>query len=356
MHGFDLNAPARILILEDSALDAELIMQQLKTLSPPPAIRCASNRAGFMEALEGGGTDVILADFSLPDFDGMTALELARQRLPETPFIFVSGVLGEEAAIESFRHGATDYVLKQRLIRLPAAVERALAEAREKAERRRGEQHRELLVRELSHRVKNTMAMVMSIVRRTAGSADTVESYIETLMGRLRAMADAHALLFETNWNEAGLRDVIERAFAAHPGCLDRVTIVPGPQTPLDPRAALSLSMVLNELATNALRHGALSDDRGEIEVAWQRETDGGGRPRLVLTWRERGGPAVSAPAAERFGTTLIRRTIAYELMGSATLDFAEDGLACTIRFPLQSASAEALGPSAADLSGTRRG
>lgn len=350
MPSFEPQPPARVLLLEDSALDAELIMQQLDEIRPRPEVFCAANRAAFMAALDEGAVDVILADFSLPDFDGMTALELAHQRLPQTPFIFVSGVLGEEAAIESFRRGATDYVLKQRLIRLPAAVERALAEAREKAERRRSEEHRELLVRELSHRVKNTMAMVMSMVRRTAGSATSVEDYVETLMGRLRAMSDAHALLFETNWNEAGLGDVIERAFAAHPGAAERVHIASGPPTPLDPRAALSLSLVLNELATNALRFGALSGEEGTVTVGWQREVEDGSRPCLRLFWKEEGGPAVEPPAMDGFGTTLVRRTIEYELMGRAELDFAGSGLAATIRFPLQAASAEALGPSAADL------
>ncbi|MGW9232307.1 response regulator [Pseudorhizobium sp. NPDC055634] len=118
----DLHNPPRqprILVLEDSQLDAELIREHLETLNPVPEIRYAQNRRTYEEALDEGDYDVILADFSLPDFDGMSALELARDVAPEVPFIFVSGILGEEVAIESFRQGATDYVLKQRLIRLP---------------------------------------------------------------------------------------------------------------------------------------------------------------------------------------------------------------------------------------------
>src|SRR5689334_20407215 len=106
-----------VLLLEDSPLDAELVAEQLRTMQPEPQIIRAARRADFVAAVSQGGFDIILADFSLPDFDGMSALDIASKARPDVPFIFVSGVLGEEAAIESFRRGATDYVLKQRLIR-----------------------------------------------------------------------------------------------------------------------------------------------------------------------------------------------------------------------------------------------
>ncbi|WP_165222825.1 sensor histidine kinase [Affinirhizobium pseudoryzae] len=323
----------RILLLEDSSLDAELIREHLEQLQPQPDIRRAVNKADYVTALSDGEFDVILADFSLPDFDGMTALDMAREKLPQTPFIFVSGVLGEEAAIESFRRGATDYILKQRLIRLPAAVERALAEAFEKAERRRSDQHRELLVRELSHRVKNTMAMVMSIVRRTAKNSATVDEYVENLMGRLRAMADAHALLFETNWREARLEDVIQRTVAAYVRRVERIEIKPGPRIDLDPKAALAISMVINELATNAIKYGSLSCDDGKVCVSWSKST--GENETVRLIWREAGGPPVHEPETTGFGTTLIQRMIGYELLGEAKLAYGRDGLTCEIVFPL---------------------
>jgi two-component sensor histidine kinase/CheY-like chemotaxis protein len=341
----------RILLLEDSVLDAELICEHLQRLQPRPDVHRAANRAEYVAALDAVKFDVILSDFSLPDFDGMAALELAHERVPETPFIFVSGVLGEEAAIESFRRGATDYVLKQRLIRLAAAVERALSEARERAERRRVEQHRELLVRELSHRVKNTMAMVMSIVRRTARGAQNVEDYVENLMGRLRAMADAHALLFETNWNEADLHDMITRTATAAMRDAERIEITAGPGIPLDPRAALAVSMVLNELVTNAAKYGALSTGAGRVAVSWSREEDNEGKPLLCLHWREAGGPPVQPPQDLGFGMTLIQRTIEYELLGDVTITYPETGLACDICFPLESTSDETL---EAELDGQR--
>lgn len=327
---------ARILMLEDSPLDAELISEHLKQLSPEPEIRRAYNRSDYLRALDEIEFDVILADFSLPDFDGMAALDIAHQRVPDTPFIFVSGVLGEEAAIESFRRGATDYVLKQRMIRLAAAVDRALTEAKERAERKRVELHREILVRELSHRVKNTMAMVMSIVRRTVKNSATVDDYVENLMGRLRAMADAHALLFETNWNEAALQDVIQRTMNAYIRNLDRVSLNGGEAVTLDPKAALAFSMVLNELATNALKYGALSNEAGRVFLNWAVNRDSKGCNTLVLEWREEGGPPVSAPSQAGFGTTLITRTIEYELQGNVVISYAQSGFECQISWPLQ--------------------
>ncbi len=329
------HAPARprILLLEDSPLDAELIAEHLEKISPAPEIRRASSRAAYVKALGERDFDVILADFSLPDFDGMSALELAAVQVPDVPFIFVSGVLGEEVAIESFRRGATDYVLKQRLIRLPAAVERALAEARERTERRRAEHQKELLVRELSHRVKNTMAMVMSIMRRTARNSTTVESYVENLGGRLRAMADAHALLFESNWTDAELQQVLERTIAPHEQG-NRFQIDAGPVIHLDPKAALALSLAFNELMTNAIKYGALSHADGRVAIGWTRE-DVAGEPWLAMRWHEIDGPAVRPPETDGFGTTLIQRSIRYELRGETVLDYAQTGLICDIRFPL---------------------
>ncbi|MDP9835484.1 two-component sensor histidine kinase/CheY-like chemotaxis protein [Neorhizobium huautlense] len=323
----------RILLLEDSLLDAELISEHLAKISPAPEILRVSSRPTYVQALEKRDFDVILSDFSLPDFDGMSALELAAAQVPDVPFIFVSGVLGEEMAIDAFRRGATDYVLKQRLIRLPAAVERALAEARERTERRRAEHQKELLVRELSHRVKNTMAMVMSIVRRTAKNSGTVESYVENLSGRLRAMADAHALLFESNWTDAELLQVLERTIAPHEQG-NRFEIDAGPVIHLDPKAALALSLAFNELMTNAIKYGALSHADGRVAIGWTRdEIDG--EPWLSLHWREIDGPAVRPPQEDGFGTTLIQRSIRYELRGETVLDYAVTGLVCDIRFPL---------------------
>jgi two-component sensor histidine kinase/CheY-like chemotaxis protein len=332
----DVSASPRLLLLEDSRLDAELIREQLERMSPVPGVRVVENKASYTAALEDGGFDLILSDFSLPDFDGMSALDMASERLPTVPFIFVSGVLGEEAAIESFRRGATDYVLKQRLIRLPAAIERALTEAREKAELRHAQHQKEMLTRELSHRVKNTMAVVMSLVRRTAVGSSSVADFSENLMGRLRAMADAHALLFETNWSEAGLLDVVRRTLAPYSqGKGERFQIKPGPVVHLDPKSSLALSMVFNELTTNAVKYGALSHEGGYIAISWRQEHSEGSSV-VRLDWQEVDGPRVETPEEQGFGTTLIERSVRYELNGDVELQYADRGLRCTISFPVE--------------------
>ncbi|HEX8200980.1 MAG TPA: PAS domain S-box protein, partial [Isosphaeraceae bacterium] len=131
--------PIAILLLEDSPLDAELIGARLSKGGIDYAMRRVETRGEFLAALRAGPIDLILADYSLPSFDGLAALELARHECPDTPFLFVSGGLGEEVAIDSLKRGATDYVLKQKLDRLAPAVTRAITEARERAERRRTE-------------------------------------------------------------------------------------------------------------------------------------------------------------------------------------------------------------------------
>jgi signal transduction histidine kinase len=154
-----MKSPLHILHLEDDANDAALIQSTLKAGGIAGAITCVQTRAEFMAALERGGIDLILSDFSLPAFDGLSALAIARDRYPDIPFILASGTLGEERAIDSLKSGATDYVLKQRLSRLVPAVHRAMQEVtlrveRQLAERKREEYSRKLQV--LSRRLVET--------------------------------------------------------------------------------------------------------------------------------------------------------------------------------------------------------
>lgn len=137
-----MKSPLQILHLEDDPHDAALIQSLLEAEGFACAITRVQNRVEFVAALEGGGLDLILSDFSMPAFDGLSALEIARTRCPDIPFILVSGTLGEERAIDALKCGATDYVLKQRLSRLVPAVQRALAEVQERVERKRAESKR----------------------------------------------------------------------------------------------------------------------------------------------------------------------------------------------------------------------
>ncbi|WP_137154492.1 HWE histidine kinase domain-containing protein [Rhizobium sp. FKL33] len=329
------NATPCILLLEDSAIDAELISEQIARIEPSPRLVFATSRLEFMAALAQHRCDLVLSDYSLPDFDGMAALDIVVEHAPETPFIFVSGVLGEDAAIDAFRRGATDYVLKQKLNRLPSAVERALSEARERHRRRHAEHQREILVRELSHRVKNNMAVMLSLIRRTARVAKTVEEFERSLSARVTALADGHALLFENNWNETALHDVLTRAAASFDDLQRRISVETSPNIRISPRIALSLALVFHELISNATKFGALSQQEGRVYASWTLEPRQGDAPLLHFNWIETGGPAISAPGQGGLGSRLIRSMIEYELEGRAIMDFANDGLRCLLSFPL---------------------
>ena len=325
--------PVKLLVLEDSDLDAAMVERELARSELALSYQRVSTRAAYAEALERGGFDLILSDFSLPDFDGVEALELARTLAPESPFIFVSGVVGEEFAIESLKQGATDYVLKQRLERLPSAVRRALNEAHERRERRRAEERMTLLVAELSHRVKNTLATVVAIARLTLRQSPDLATFDQAFSRRLQALSTAHSLIFQANWGETELRAVVEQALAPFRRSPEPAIHIQGPDVKLSPKAALSLTLMLHELATNAAKYGALSEGLGSVSVQWRLEP--AETPLVRLSWTERGGPAVTPPSRKGFGHTLIERSIRYELDGSARLDFPPTGLDAEISFPL---------------------
>ena len=174
-----------ILHLEDSFLDAELIRSRLAKDGLHVQIHRVDGRAEFLDALQGRRHDLILADYSLPSFDGLSALEIARDHAPHTPFLFVSGVMGEEVAIESLKQGATDYVLKHRIDRLTPAVRRALTEARERNERRKAEatlRERERMHRLTLDSVRDYAILTMDTAGRITGSnagAERVLGYRE---------------------------------------------------------------------------------------------------------------------------------------------------------------------------------
>jgi PAS domain S-box-containing protein len=201
-----------------------------------------------------------------------------------------------------------------------------------------GEQRRDLLIHELNHRVKNTLATVQSIATQTLRSASDPQEAREAIENRLIALSRAHDVLTQESWEAVGLREVVERALDPFRGqSVERVAIR-GTPSRLTPRMALALSMALHELATNAVKYGALSNEAGEVLVTWL--LDHTTEPEsLLLRWEERGGPPVEAPKRRGFGTRLIERSLASDLEGEVKMTFNPQGLVCTISAPMEGAS-----------------
>jgi two-component system CheB/CheR fusion protein len=200
-------------------------------------------------------------------------------------------------------------------------------------ERRRGERERELLMRELSHRVKNILAVVQALAIQTDHS-HSVEEFREKFVGRLSALARAHSMLLEAEWRGGDLKELVEKSVEAYRSDHPDVMQIDGEPVPIAPSQGVGLSLILHELGTNAAKYGALSHQDGRLHVSWRIEPGDQGR-RVRLVWQERHGPRVQAPTQKGFGTRLIERAGAYELEGQVELDYASDGLRCEVNFPL---------------------
>jgi len=198
--------------------------------------------------------------------------------------------------------------------------------------RRRAEQERELLVGELNHRVKNLFAVVRALITHGDGMRSAAEAR-QVLLGRLDALAGTHDLLFESRWQGADLRSL---AVALRPFAAERAEAIEidGASVRLDARQALSVTLVLHELATNAAKYGALSVPEGRIRLSWQVEDAEGGK-QLRLLWQERHGPPVTPPKTTGFGTELIQRAFGFELDGTADLVFQPEGVRLAATIPL---------------------
>jgi len=205
-------------------------------------------------------------------------------------------------------------------------------------ERERADRQREMLLAELNHRVKNTLAVVQAIAHQTFKGEAATPASRQAFEARLAALAAAHNLLTQSNWETASLLRLASEAFDAR-SAAKRVTLT-GPEILLPPKEALAIALALHELCTNAVKYGALSDDSGRIAVDWRRSD--GASPRLSLTWREENGPPVRAPQRRGFGTHLVERTLAADLDGEVRLDFRPEGLVCSIDAPLPRVEAAA--------------
>lgn len=198
-------------------------------------------------------------------------------------------------------------------------------------ERTRAEERRKLLLAELNHRVKNTLAVVQSLAQQSFQEHLPLSESRAAFEGRLQALAGAHDVLTRENWESANLLNIVSGALDAC-GVSEQVT-VNGPPLKLDPRSAVTISMALHELCTNAIKYGALSASIGCVLLGWR--IDGSGdRRRLQIRWEEHGGPPVEPPKRRGFGSRMLERAVAADLRAAVSMDYRREGLVCDIDAP----------------------
>jgi len=241
-----------------------------------------------------------------------------------------------------------------RLEAMARATAAAIENARLYASLNEALERRTFLLRELDHRVKNTLASVQSIARQTLRAAPTPADFAESFESRLMGLSRAHELLTRQAWGRTDLRDVLETALQPFGGLADPRFTARGPAIALTAETAVALHMTLHELMVNAAKHGALTSASGQVTVVWRIEEvegdgegGGGAGPSLVLEWVERGGPPVFVPKRQGFGTKLLERGVARDLGGEARLTYQPKGLSYALRAPLSDRIAAATAPRA---------
>ena len=196
-------------------------------------------------------------------------------------------------------------------------------------ERRLAAERDRLLMAELDHRVKNTLANIQALVVQTSRSAETLTGFVEGLDGRIQSMAKAHSLLSESRWEGVSITRLLSEELMPY-GSRDQAFTIDGVDLVLTPKSALSLSLAIHELVTNAAKYGAYSAPGGSVAVCWTLASD----DSVSLSWTEAGGPPVQPPTRRGFGSTLIERALAMETGGRAALHYLSSGVVCNVFLP----------------------
>jgi two-component sensor histidine kinase len=201
-------------------------------------------------------------------------------------------------------------------------------------ERKEAEERQRLLLNELNHRVKNTLATVQSIASQTLRTAPSSTAFRDAFEARIVALSKTHNLLTDQNWRGASLHDLVISELRPHAGGREgggsRILLESERDIRLNPKAAVALGMAMHELATNAVKYGALSTPGGQVTVRSRIMDD-----RLTMDWIESGGPPVQAPDRRGFGSRLLEQGLAGELAGDVSLDYVSTGLTCHMELPL---------------------
>jgi two-component system CheB/CheR fusion protein len=202
------------------------------------------------------------------------------------------------------------------------------------SERKNAEARQQVLLYELQHRVKNIIATISALASRMLRSEGAPNQFAEAFVGRMRGMAAAHELLARANWHGTQLSELIDAALRSHVSLNESAVRVHGPDVLMTPNAAATLGMVFYELATNAVKYGALSDARGRVDIGWQLVGAPQSR-RVSLLWSESGGKRVDPHAPAGFGTSFIKHSVEYELLGKTEMEPMPDGVRWRLEFPL---------------------
>jgi PAS domain S-box-containing protein len=205
---------------------------------------------------------------------------------------------------------------------------------RDVTERTRAEKHLRVVMRELSHRTKNLLAVIMAMVRQTARHTSDVAVLQSELIQRLQSLSASHDLLVAEDWTGASVEQLIRAVLQPFVGNESEAVQCEGPSVLVNATAAQNLGLALHELATNAAKYGALSTTEGRVRVKWSFETDGAGAPRLVIAWSEHGGPPVEVPQVKGFGHVVIERVAAQALNASVVYEFPREGVLWSIALP----------------------
>jgi two-component sensor histidine kinase len=197
-------------------------------------------------------------------------------------------------------------------------------------DRKQAQKQQSLLIRELHHRVKNTLATVQAVVGATARSASSIDDFYHAFVGRIISLANTHTLLTEAVWQTASLREIMEKELKPYNDARGGRIVLNGPAVDLPSEAAVPIGMAIHELSTNAAKYGALSAKGGQVIVSWDAQPADEGI-RLKLLWEERGGPPVSPPTRQGFGSRLLHRVLATQLNAKVETDFNPEGLRVSI-------------------------
>jgi two-component sensor histidine kinase len=363
---------ARILIVDDDRSTSLALTAALERLNQTLVVAFSGEEA--LQHLLHEDFAVILLDLHMSGMDGYetAALIRARKKTRHIPIVFLTAVFRDDShLLQAYSAGAVDMIfkpvdpfiltskisvfvdlyLKQFEAQREAEIRHKLQEEnfRVRAEKisaeqalRRSQEHQEamaaaeaqqcILIEELSHRVKNMLAVVNAMARQTLASTPEPEAFVEKFLRRIEALGRTHGLLSREHWGNVQLRDVASEAL--EPYIIEDKTrvVLNGPPVAIQPKAAVALGIVFHELATNAVKHGSLSNNDGVITLEWQWEAEDSGA--ISLEWSETKGPICKKPTRNGFGTRLIKLELTHELQGKIETAYEEPGFRAFMSFP----------------------